>query len=416
VNAAASLAGVSAKHGREMLDELARSHVAAEPAAGRFALHDLLRAYARERAQAEETAAEHRAATHRMLDYYLHSAHAMSLMLYPPRDAITLAPPEPGVLPDQLGAYRQAWSWAEAEYPVLLAMVSLAAKGGFSRHAWQLAWALETFLSRRGRWDELAHIQRLALGAAEEAGDDAGQAHAHCGVGWTSVLQGSYDDGRRHLDQAARLFRRLGDGSGEARARVRAGHAFWRQGRHPEAFRSAQRALDLFRGAGDQAGQAGALNNIGLYHVHLGDLDRGLGCCQQALAGFRELGYRRGEANVLDSLGEAYCRLGRTKDAIACYQDSLSAFRELGDRYNQAEILTHLAAARQASGEDYAARDGLEEALAILTELKHRDAAQVEAKLRDLDAGPPQRHLLAVGSQAWRDALSGGQADPVPGS
>ena len=415
VNAAASLAGVSARQGRAMLDELARSHIAAEPSVGRFSLHDLLRAYARERAGADETTAERRAATNRTMDYYLCTAHEMALLLFPPRYAIALVPAQPGVLREELRSYQQAWSWAEAEYLVLLEMVPFAAKTGFSRHAWQLAWALETFLSRRGRWDELAHIQRVALGAARQAGDMTGQAHAHCGVGWAGVLQGRYDDGRAQLDQAARLFRQLSDGSGEARSLVRAGQAFWRQGRHEEAFWSAQRALDLYRASGDRAGQAGALNNIGLYRIHLGDFEGALEVCREALAGFRELGDRRGEANVLDSLGDAYHRLGRVDDAIGCYQESLGALRELGDRYDQAEILTHLAVAYEAKGADQKARHCLEQALPILTELRHRDAAQVEARLRDLAAGP-QRHLLAVGSQAWRDARSGGHAGSGPGS
>jgi hypothetical protein len=116
-NAAASLAGVSASQGRAMLDELFRSHVAAEPAVGRFGLHDLLRAYARERAEADETAAERDAATSRMLDYYLHTAHAMAPLLYPPRDAITLVPPQRGVLREELSTYQQAWAASMTRSP-----------------------------------------------------------------------------------------------------------------------------------------------------------------------------------------------------------------------------------------------------------------------------------------------------------
>jgi len=390
VGAAASLAGVSLERGRAMLGELTRLHIAAEPAADRFGLHDLLRAFALERAEADETAAERHAATHRVLDYYLHTAHAMSRLLSPPRDAIRLAPPQPGALREDLGGYQQAWSWAEAECPVLLAMVAVAADTGFARHAWQLARALDIFLSRRGRWPELAHVQRLALGAARQAGDLAGQAHAHCGIGWSCVSQGSYEDGRAHFGEAAELFHQLGDQSGEARACVRAGQAFWREGRLREACQSAERALELYRASGDRVGQAGALNNIGLYHLRLGAYERGLDCCREALAAFRELGDHRGEASTLDSLGDGYHRLGRTGDAIACYRQSLTAFRELGDRYNQAEILTHLAAAYQTSGDAHLARDCLEQALAILTELEHRNAAEVRARLADLATGPPR--------------------------
>ena len=383
LNALASLAGVPAGLAREMLEELERVNIAAQTAAGRFAMHDLLRAYARERAQAEESAELRHAATARMLDYYLHAAHAMSLRLYPPRPAIGLPAPQPGALKEDFGSYQAAWAWAEAEYPALLGVVTSAAHDGFPARAWQLAWAWETFLSRRGRWDELACIQRLGLDAARRGGDPAGLAHATCGLGWTFVLQGDYERGREHLEEAARYFGQLGDASGEARACIRAGSALWRQHRHAEARLLAERALGLFRACGDRAGQAGALNNIGMHHIHLGAYADGVEHCQQGLAIFRELGYRGGEGNALDSLGEAYRRLGRTTDAIACFQQSLSAFREVGDQYNQAEILTHLAAARQADGDARAARDCLRKALAIFTELNHPDAALVSAQLRD---------------------------------
>lgn len=383
VTALASLAGVPARQALVMLEELERVSVAAQTAAGRFAMHDLLRAYAREQAQAQEPARLRHAATARLLDYYLHAAHAMSLRLYPPRPAITLAPPAPGVLTEGLGSYEEAWAWAEAEYPALLGVVTLAARDGFPAHAWQNAWAWETFLSRRGRWDELGDIQRLGLDAARRSGDPLGQAHTTCGLGWTFVLQGDYERGREHLAAAARLFGQLGDASGEARACIRAGNALWRQHRHAEARQSAERALVLFRACGDRVGEAGALNNIGMHHIHLGAYADGLEHCQQGLAIFRELGYRRGEANALDSLGEAYRQLRRTADAIACFQQSLSAFRELGDRYGQAEILTHLAAARQTDGDASAARACLRQALAIFAELHHPDAARVSAQLRD---------------------------------
>ena len=382
VNALASLAGVSAREAVVMLEELERVNVVAETAAARFAMHDLLRAYAREQAQAQEPAEQRHAATARMLDYYLQASQAMSLRLYPPRPAITLVTPQPGALKEDIGSYQEAWDWAEAEYPALLGVVTLAAHDGFPAHAWQLAWAWETYMSRRGRWDELGDIQRLGLAAARQCEDPVGQAHATCGLGWTFVLQGEHERGREHLEEAARLFGQLGDASGEARACIRAGNALWQQHRHAEARQSAERALELFRVCGDRAGQAGALNNIGMHYIHLGAYEEGLEHCQEGLAIFRELGYRRGEANALDSLGEAYHRLGRTTDAIARFQQSLSAFRELGDQYHQAQTLTHLAAARQADGDAHAARDCLRAALAILTELNHPDAARVSAQLQ----------------------------------
>jgi DNA-binding SARP family transcriptional activator/tetratricopeptide (TPR) repeat protein len=423
VNALASLAGRPARQAVALLGELERVHVVTQTADGRFALHDLLWAYARERAT-EEAAEYRQAATVRLLDYCLQAAHLMSRRLYPPRPAIPLTPPRPGTAAEDFGGYDEAWAWAEAEYPALPGVVTLAAQGGFPEHAWQLAWAWETFLSRRGRWDELGEIQRLGLDAARRCGSLPGQAHATCGLGWTSVLQGEHENGRAYLEEAARLFGQLGDQSGEARACIRAGNALWRQHRHADARRSAERALELFRVCGDQAGQAGALNNIGMHHIHLGAYQDGLDYCQQGLAIFRELGYRRGEANVLDSLGEAYRHLGRTADAITCFQQSLSAFQELGDQYNQAEILTHLAAARQADGDRRGARECLLNALSILTELNHPDAARVSAQLRELTTVSPltrielpnpdrQEHVCAqIGTQ--HRCLRGRRLRPWP--
>ena len=56
--AAASLAGVALREARRLLRELTRCHLLAEPSAGRYAFHDLLRAYA-----AEQPTAAHDVAT-----------------------------------------------------------------------------------------------------------------------------------------------------------------------------------------------------------------------------------------------------------------------------------------------------------------------------------------------------------------
>ena len=68
--------------------------------------------------------------------------------------------------------------------------------------------------------------------------------------------------------------------------------------------------------------------------------------------------------------------------AIAHGQEALRIFRTLGDRYDEAEILTHLGDALQASGDHQAACNAWHQALAILDDLQHPDAAQVRAKLQ----------------------------------
>lgn len=387
--AAASMAGVQRGRARMLLSELARCRLVTEHTAGRYALHELLRLYASEQAAAHETAAERRAAARRMLDHYLHTAHSMSWILDPSRHPIGLPSPEPGVLPEELRGYQEAWDWAAAEHDVLLAINALASYREPTRHAWQIPWALETYLLRRGWWHSLVTTQRSALEAAGTLADATGQAHAHCSLGLAGTLLGSFSEAHSHLVSASRLFREAGDCAGEARARVRMCNTFWRERRYSDALAQSLHAGDLFRACGDRAGQAGAINNIGWYHIELGDYERGMECCRAALAMFREIGDRRGEGNALDSLGYLHYRAGRHAQAAGYFGAALKAFLELGDRYNQAEVVTHLADAHRASGNTAAARRSWQEALTILSDLNHPDAADVLLKLSDPDNAQP---------------------------
>ena len=145
--AAASLAGVPCTEARRILAELTGTHLLTQDARGRFAFHDLLRAYAMEEAQGQEHQAEQLEATHRMLDHYLHTAWSASLLLCPGRDpAFVLAGARPGTEPESIADGGQALAWFEAEHQVLLAVITQAAAAGFDAHAWQLPWALADYL------------------------------------------------------------------------------------------------------------------------------------------------------------------------------------------------------------------------------------------------------------------------------
>ena len=73
--AAAALDDISLDDARRGLDELYDQHLLAEPAPGRYQLHDLLREHARALAAADDPT-ESDAAAGRLLDYYLHAALA----------------------------------------------------------------------------------------------------------------------------------------------------------------------------------------------------------------------------------------------------------------------------------------------------------------------------------------------------
>ncbi|MGW1057076.1 AfsR/SARP family transcriptional regulator [Micromonospora rubida] len=405
--AVASLAGLPPSRVGPLLAGLARANLLTERLPGRYAMHDLLRAYASELCHEAEPEAERAAARSRLLDHYLHATHAADHLLDPYRLArpATLPAPEQGVTVDDRPDHAWATGWFTAEHHVLLAAVEQAAGTGLDRHAWMLAAALTTYLDRRGHWPELAAAHRTALVAARRRGDLAGQALAHRGLAIACTWLGDHRGAHLHYGRDLELYRELGDDTGRAHTHLGVSWVLARQGRHRAALDETQRALDLYRVAGYRVGQAKALNNLGWLHARLGEPGPALHCCRAALRLHEENGDRHGAALTWDSLGYVHHGRGDHGRAADCYRRALALHRELGDRYDEAEVLDNLGDTERAAGDLAAARRAWRAASAIFDELRHPDADRPRAKLA-ATAGPPR-------PQSFRPApLVVGQAAP----
>jgi DNA-binding SARP family transcriptional activator/transcriptional regulator with XRE-family HTH domain len=379
--AVASLAGLSVTGVRPLLAELTAAHLVTEPAPGRYGLHDLVRAYAVELTATATGAADRQAATRRLLDHYLHTAHAASTLLDAHREPITITVPEPGSAAEPLADRGQAMAWFSAEHRVLPAVVRHAADDGFDGHAWQLAWTLVPFLRRQGHWCDWATTQTVALDAARRLGDPARQAHAHRAIGLAYSSLGRDDDAIAQFRAALDILAKLGNPTAEGNIHLAYGAVFERRGDYGRALEHARRAIELFQISGHRAGLARALNNAGWCRANLGNHRMALGFCRRALALLREIDDRMGEADTLASLGYVHGRLGDCQRAVDSYQAALTIFRQNGERHHEADTLGHLGDVRLAAGEPDAARDAWRQALTILDELGHPDAEQVRAKL-----------------------------------
>jgi tetratricopeptide (TPR) repeat protein/transcriptional regulator with XRE-family HTH domain len=388
VAATASMAGISVREARKALAELHRGNLLTEPLPGRFAFHDLLRAYAAELVSAPGSEPERAAAARRMLDHYLHTARAAAIILYPHREAVTVAEPGPGVLPEDVADYDQAMRWLEAEHKVLLATIAQAAETGQDSHALQLSVILPTFLDGRGYWDSLVTVQQTALAVAQRLGDRQAQAQVQRALGQAYTRIGRNADARTCFMHALDLHRQLGDRLGEGRVELALAYMSEHQDHYAPALTHCKQALALFRAAGDRSWQAFALNSVGWCYARVGDYEQALAYCEQAMTLHRELGNADGEASTWDSLGFAHQQLGHHAEAVACYQRAKPVFVQRGDRFYLTEVLVHLGDSHQAAGDLEAARDAWLEALAILDELRHHNADQVRAKLEGLGSRP----------------------------
>ncbi|GLI01810.1 SARP family transcriptional regulator [Phytohabitans aurantiacus] len=383
--AAASLAGVPTAQVRQPLAELVGAHLITERSPGRYVRHDLLRSYATELLHARDTQQSRRAALHRLLDHWVHTAHAADRLLDPHREQIALAPPQPGVAQEALVHHEQALAWLTNEHPALLAGVEAAAAEGFDTHTWQLAWAMTTLLERGGHWHDLAAVQHAALRAGERLDDQRVRAHAHRRLAHFHIWFGR-DEAETHLLRALDLYRDLGDGCGQARTHLNLAVICERRGEHHAALRHAEQAAGMFQHAGDRSGQADACNAVGWYQAHIGSPQDALAHCQEALRLYQSAGDEKGESHAWDSLGFIYNLLGRQQEAIRCYRRALALRRKVGYRYFEARALHSLGDIQRAVGEVDSARVAWQEALVILDAFGHPEANQVRAKLHTVGA------------------------------
>jgi tetratricopeptide (TPR) repeat protein len=386
--AAASLAAASEPAARGLLRELSRDCLITEHVPGRYACHDLLRAYAADRARDCDSEPDRAAAVGRVLDHYLQAGHAAAGVLDATRTPIALAPPSPGVMPERPASYQDAMVWFAAEQHVLLAMVTLAVRSRSDGHAWQIPWAMMPFLARRGQYQELAAIQRTALAAAIRLDHRSAQAESGRLLASSLTVIGDHDRARHHYADCLEIYRERGDRLGEAKVYRGLGLLAERQGRYADALAYSEQSLRLFQAVGDTAMEADMLNNAGWCHGRLGDHQQARAFCRQALAISARHEDRNIDAHAWDTLGYVEHHLGNFAEAAACYQRALSILRELGDRFEEAEILAHLGDTGHAAGDTSLARQAWRQALAILDDLAHPLADDVRARLASTGCEP----------------------------
>ena len=150
--AAAALIGQPEDPVADALEVLVNAQLLQSPAPDRYRFHDLLRAYAAGRADAEETQHTRDEATRRVLTWYLYTVDAVADLLSPHRYQFTLAPGGQDLAPLHFGSAHDALNWCEVERANLVAATRQAAAAGLHTVAWQLPVAALGFFNRRTYW------------------------------------------------------------------------------------------------------------------------------------------------------------------------------------------------------------------------------------------------------------------------
>ncbi|MER6496056.1 AfsR/SARP family transcriptional regulator [Streptomyces griseorubiginosus] len=383
--AAASLAGLGAAATRSLLAELVHAHLVDEPAPGRYAWHDLLRAYAAELSAGTDGPDEITAARRRMADHYLHSAYAAARLMDLTRDRIVLAEPSPGVHSESHTTPQRAMAWFGTERAVLVAVLKEASAHGFDVHAWQLAWCVEHHFGRQGLWHELGVTLRTALQSADRLGDPTALAHIHRGLAQAESYAKRTGDARAHIERAIELFAKVGDVPALTESHRQLSVVLEVQGDLEGALDHHRQALELLGPDGDGRLRSWILNGLGWYHSLLGRHREALEFCATALelARARDDDYTLG--HVLNSIGHARHHLGAHDEAVTAFEEALARFRHVGGvPWAEAHTLASLADSRLALGQPDRARALLAEGVRILERLGHPDAGAMREKLAAL--------------------------------
>ncbi|MFJ3802409.1 AfsR/SARP family transcriptional regulator [Streptomyces sp. NPDC090088] len=389
VAAVASLAGQRIGQVRPLLAELVRAHLLTEPVPGRYGCHELLRAYAGELGRAQDGAQDLDTARRRLLGHYLHTVHAADTVIAPTRERLRLRPHATGVTVPRLPDRAAANGWLETNRSVVLAAIEQDARDGSGEFSWQLAATLDLYLDRAGRWQEQLSAQATALGAAQRLGDIRGQAHGHKALGFANGRLDRWDEADAHLARALELFGETGDAMGQGRVHRHFAYLANRRGRHTEALRHYADASSLYRAVGWHSGEAYVANEVGWTHILTGAYEDALKECARALAAHQVSGDRNGAASAWDSLGYAHHHLHAHARALECYEQALLLYRESRDRYLEADTLVHIGDTHRAARDDTRAALAWREALGILEEIDHPEAADLRARLNELGTADP---------------------------
>jgi DNA-binding SARP family transcriptional activator/tetratricopeptide (TPR) repeat protein len=373
VYAAAALTGATPERAHDVLDLLARAHLIHSARAGRYGMHDLLRAYARDLAATEDADTEEgRRALTRLLDYYLAAAAAaMDTAVPAERNRRPRIPPPATPIPP-MGSPAAAQAWLDGERATLVAAAYTAVRG-WPDHAARLSAILWRYIETGGHYTDAVTVHTGAVRAARQAGDRAAEAYALNALGIVE-RRGRTRQAVGYLQQALALFSGIGDRFGAACALTNLGSCDWRQGRYAEAASHRRQALALYREVGDRLGEARALKGLGLVECRQGRYRLAAGHFQESLVLYGELGDRSNEARALVHLGIVDGRVGRYPQAVGHLRQALGLFREIGDRSGAASALAGLGSVAGQQGHYLEAVGYFQRALTLFREIGERDA------------------------------------------
>jgi tetratricopeptide (TPR) repeat protein/transcriptional regulator with XRE-family HTH domain len=362
--AAAAVTGTAVGQARLLLAQLHRASLLHTHQSGRYAMHDLLRAYAVEQADRYSDGERQQALT-RLFDYFRAAAAAAMNELFPAEaDLRPLLPPSASAIP-VMPSDADARGWLDRERPNLVAVIAHCERYGWPKHATDLAGTLFRYLMTGSHLPEAQAIYGHALQAAHRSGDVAAEATALNGLGAIDMMTGHFGTAAGHLQAALERYRQCGDPVGQGRVLHNLGASVHQLHDYQSAASYYREAIAVFRGAGENLSAARPLVDLADAVADLGSFEEAAEHLEAALPVFREGKDEVGEAGTLRRIAELSLRRGQLAHAGDCFDHALAIYRRIDHRLGIASGLQGLGDVRLRQEDHELAMDYFRQALAV---------------------------------------------------
>ncbi|MER5620237.1 tetratricopeptide repeat protein [Streptosporangium sp. NPDC002544] len=385
VAAAAALIGADQRTTRRLIDALTSSNLVQLVAPERYLLHDLLRVYAVERVNAEETVSVRIAAIRRCLLWYLVSVYNGHRVILPGFHSVPIdidGVPITHLLFDDVD---RAMQWFERERGNLLDALAMAMKTEQFDIAWRFPAVMYGFFELRSYWSDWREIHTVGVEAARSIGDRYGEACNYLGLGDANWLLRRLDEALVCYQNSAEAGREVGDGWVEGFSLRQIGAVLQETRQLDRAIEVTQEAINVFQAIGEKRGEGMAWLSLGKCYGSLGMHTEAADYCRVALGLFTEIEDGWSLAWGRCAFGLALKESGSYEESRDSYQLALATFGTFEDRLNESRALIGIGEAYQGMGQRGEARAYFRRAAALLENLGDSDAADLWARIGPLN-------------------------------
>jgi transcriptional regulator with XRE-family HTH domain/tetratricopeptide (TPR) repeat protein len=363
---AAHLLGESVERTDQMLERLVDLNLLESIAPGRYRLHDLILAFARERAHRFLSDDARTVALARLLRLYTGVAWKHHELSHAASARLTLASPLVTPLPD-FADLRAAASWLDGERANLAEVFQQARRSPDLRGLIpELALALFGYHESMHRWSELKTIDAVGREVAGELGFERLAAWLEHDLAIPNAEHDHLELAHDQLLRSLSMFRAIPDLAGQARCLSSLSYVDGRLSRYDDALAWAEEALKTSQQIGDQTLEGVSHLALGRLHSIRAEHDLAQQSFDLSISLAEKAGNRRSIAARHMIAGQAYRSAGRFHQAIQSLGASLDIFDPLeGGNAQAAESLRELAASYLAIGDPHQATKSAEAGLRL---------------------------------------------------